>query len=280
MATKVGILSDRKLRDNCLEYEAFPIGFANADFEGNVGNPFLNGIKTPKYQRSASKPVSADVMAVNSAKFMQGNSFSNARNILRQYQKEVKEWKPPPVKLLSAATEWDRVYDELEKQDRAHEVFDYQTRDKIRKEMNDRFYSTPQPKLAIASRGTQMVRATIGTQAENPEITSYIEMYNRAPNKREIASRLKSALEGQNVVTIESSQSVPEMLRTTYSIGAVIDLKAIFTPDVTAAAVHLGTRGIQERRGSFQEPKPRSRSQQQGIPEATTAPLTPEIERK
>ena len=48
MATKMGILSDRRLQDNCLEYEAFPVGFANADFEGNVGNPFLNGIKTPK----------------------------------------------------------------------------------------------------------------------------------------------------------------------------------------------------------------------------------------
>ena len=219
-------------------------------------------------------------MAVNSAKFMQGNSFSNARNILRQYQKEVKEWKPPPVRLLSAATEWDRVYDELEKQDRAHEVFDYQTRDQIRKEMNDRFYSTPQPKLAIASRGTQMVRATIGTQAENPEITSYIEMYNRAPNKREIASRLHSALEGQNVVFNETS--VPEMLRITFSIGASINLNDIFSSRTPTppTGVHLGTRGIQERRGSFQEPKPKSRSQQQGIPEAPTAPLTPEIERK
>ena len=54
MVTKVGILSDRRFRENCLEYEAFPVGFANADYDGNLGNPFLVGIKTPKV--SAVRP--------------------------------------------------------------------------------------------------------------------------------------------------------------------------------------------------------------------------------
>ena len=107
-------------------------------------------------------------MAVNSAKFMQGNTFHTARNVLQQYQREVKEWKPPPVNIISATTEWDRLYHELLKQDRAHEIFDYQSRDEIREERNERFYNAAQPKLAIVSRGDQLVKQSIGTQANRP----------------------------------------------------------------------------------------------------------------
>ena len=277
----MGILSDRRLQDNCLEYEAFPVGFANADFEGNVGNPFLNGIKTPKYQRSAPKPVSADVMAVNSAKFMPGNSFSNARNVLQQYQKEVRKWNPPPVKLMSAAEEWNRMYDNLPEQDR---VFENQTRDEVKTEMNDRFYNTVQPRLAIANRGTQIIRETIGTQTENPVLLNYLNVYRQSPNKPDISSRLLSALQQRNV-TLES-ETMEEMLRAAFSIGANVNLENIFAPEVTTAAtssatspggVHRGTRGIKERRPSFMKkiqtpPKP-------GIPEPATPSLTAEIER-
>ena len=99
MATKTGILSDKMLEVNCKDYKALPIGFANSEFQGNMSNPFLPGIKTPKYQRSAPKPVSADVVAVSTARFLQGNRAENARLILDQYQREAKEYTPPPVNL-------------------------------------------------------------------------------------------------------------------------------------------------------------------------------------
>lgn len=99
MATKTGILSDKMLEVNCKDYKALPIGFANSEFQGNMSNPYLPGIKTPKYQKSAPKPVSADVVAVSTARFLQGNRAENARLILNQYQREAKEYSPPPVNL-------------------------------------------------------------------------------------------------------------------------------------------------------------------------------------
>jgi len=99
MATKKGILSDANFNKNCLDYKALPVGFANAEFLGSIRNPFLDGVKTPKYQRSAPKPASADVVAVNNSNMFGGNRAVNARAILDQYQKEAKEWKPPPVSL-------------------------------------------------------------------------------------------------------------------------------------------------------------------------------------
>lgn len=97
MATKKGILSDANIMKNCLDYKALPVGFANAEFIGSTSNPFLTGIKTPKYQRSAPKPASADVVAVNNSGMYGGNKFVNARKILDQYQKEAKDFKPPPI---------------------------------------------------------------------------------------------------------------------------------------------------------------------------------------
>jgi hypothetical protein len=97
MATKKGILSDANNMKNCLDYKALPVGFANAEFIGSTSNPFLTGIKTPKYQRSAPKPASADVVAVNNSAMYGGNKFVNARKILDQYQKEARDFKPPPI---------------------------------------------------------------------------------------------------------------------------------------------------------------------------------------
>ena len=97
MATKKGILSDANIMKNCLDYKALPVGFANAEFLGSTSNPFLTGIKTPKYQRSAPKPASADVVAVNNSNMYGGNKFVNARKMLDQYQKEARDFKPPPI---------------------------------------------------------------------------------------------------------------------------------------------------------------------------------------
>ena len=99
MATKKGMLSDKAMMVNCIDYKALPVGFANSEYQGNMSNPFLQGIKTSKYQRAAPKPASADVVAVSNARFLAGNRANNARLILDQYQKEAKEWTPPPVNL-------------------------------------------------------------------------------------------------------------------------------------------------------------------------------------
>ena len=44
-------MNQGRMRDpDCESYKPLPIGYANAKFQGNRGNPFLDGIKTPKYQ--------------------------------------------------------------------------------------------------------------------------------------------------------------------------------------------------------------------------------------
>ena len=243
MSLRVGINSDKNLRDNCLQYHAFPVGFANADYEGGLNNPYLTGIKPPKYQRSAPKPVSADVLAVSVAKYTKGNQMINAREILKQYQKEAKEWKPPPIKLQSAAEEWDRVYDELAKEGRESDVFDYQTREEVRKERNDRFYNTLQPKLRIASRGTQMIVQTIGTQAEIPAMAEYQERLRRQDRDTQI-----------NMI-----ESIARKLRK----------EKIMLGNFDPANLAMGSSSAASQA-----------STQQGIAQPATTPLTPQVERK
>ncbi len=99
MASRTGILSNANYEKECLDYKALPLGYVNSEYSGNLSNPFLQGIKTPKYQRAAPKPASADVVATSIARLVPGNRQVNARNILNNFQKEAKEYKPPPVNL-------------------------------------------------------------------------------------------------------------------------------------------------------------------------------------
>ena len=103
MNRKTGILSDKMFEENCEEYTAIPLGYINSNYLGFAGNPFLTGIKPTKYTRSAPKPASADVMAVNTARFQGGNLAKNARKILDSYQVSVREWKPPAVGIMTPA---------------------------------------------------------------------------------------------------------------------------------------------------------------------------------
>ena len=97
------MLGDPMLDINCEEYKPLPVGYANAKFVGMAPNPYLSGVKTPKYQVSAPRPQSADVMAVNMAQRMPvSNRAASARDILNYYIKEGKEWQPPPVDTGSA----------------------------------------------------------------------------------------------------------------------------------------------------------------------------------
>ena len=305
MALRVGIHSDSRLKDNCLEYNAFPVGFANADFEGGSGNPYLSGIKPPKYQRSAPKPVSADVMAVNSARFMQGNQRNNARGILSQFQKEAKVWKPPPVKLLSASEEWDRVYDELAKEGRESDVFDYQTREEVRKERNDRFYNTLQPKLRIPSRGTQMVVQTIATQAEIPSMDEILFRYSNLASKeiqQQKFTKAMKAVENQGIMLPDLSWTkaqygtIPErrqqlryLIERAFAQGSNVNLIDAFTVQLDELP---GAGSVKE--GYFSSTRPESVSSggagtstaasaattQQGVAQPSTSSLTQEVQRK
>ena len=309
MALRVGIHSDKNLRDSCLEYNAFPVGFANADFEGGLSNPYLSGIKVSKYQRSAPKPVSADVLAVNGAKYMTGNAQQNARGILSQYQKEAKEWVPPPVKLQSAAEEWDRVYNELAKEGRESDVFDYQTREEVRKERNDRFYNTLQPKLRIPSRGTQMVVETISSQAQLPDMDAILNRYRELPTKAEqvrLSEKLRDDLQAQGIIMDSDfnwtasktgsinirSQEIRKMVLRGFAQGTNIDLLTYFSPMSGAVADPLYGEG---RPGGIPPPPSEAGSSsdvagsssvasqaltQQGIAQPATTQLTPQIERK
>ena len=109
MASRTGILSDKMMEKNCIDYKILPLGFANSEYSGGLSNPYLQGIKTSKYQMSAPKPVSADVAAVNRARLMVGNRQANARLMLDQYQKEAKEWVAPKV----SASAMNRMYKDV-----------------------------------------------------------------------------------------------------------------------------------------------------------------------
>jgi uncharacterized protein YfiM (DUF2279 family) len=109
MASRTGILSDKMMEKNCMDYKILPLGFANSEYSGGLSNPYLQGIKTSKYQMSAPKPASADISAVNRARLMVGNRQANARLMLDQYQKEAKEWVVPKV----SASAMNRMYKDV-----------------------------------------------------------------------------------------------------------------------------------------------------------------------
>ena len=101
MNRKSGILSDKHFEENCNEYTAIPLGYINSNYLGFLGNPNLPGIKPTKYPRTAPRPASADVMAVNTARMQGGNLAKNARKILDLYQVGVRDWTPPEVNLMT-----------------------------------------------------------------------------------------------------------------------------------------------------------------------------------
>ena len=105
MNRKSGILSDKHFEENCNEYTAIPLGYINSNYLGFLGNPNLPGIKPTKYPRTAPRPASADVMAVNTARMQGGNLAKNARKILDLYQVGVRDWTPPEVNLMTQLQE-------------------------------------------------------------------------------------------------------------------------------------------------------------------------------
>ena len=103
MVSRTGILSDDYFYKNCIEYMPMPMGFMNAKYRGNFGNPEFPGIKTPKYFQPVSRPVAMDVYASTLAKFMKGNKSDNTRTILNELHRQAKDFIPPEVSLTRLA---------------------------------------------------------------------------------------------------------------------------------------------------------------------------------
>lgn len=99
MVSRSGILSNKMMEENCVDYNVLPLGYINSQYSGSLSNPYLQGIKTPKYQMAAPKPASGDVAATSLARLMGGNRQKNARLILDNFQKEAREWVAPKVSI-------------------------------------------------------------------------------------------------------------------------------------------------------------------------------------
>jgi hypothetical protein len=207
MATKTGILSDANFMANCEEYKPLPIGFANAHFVGNRPNPNLKGVKTPKYQRSAPRPVSADVMAVNMARMnSQGNPFATAREMLDMYIKEGKEFKPPPVKLKSLQDNLEELYkfiysDSFEGDPAS--ALGYTSLNEFLKDYYG-LVNVPVPKIILQNRGDAILKQTISTAVNTDDLPDryfYLSKFNSVKNetKQEIYGRMLSAMKREGV---------------------------------------------------------------------------------
>lgn len=252
--SKTGILSDKRWKENCLEYQALPVGFANAYFTGAMGNPYLTGIKTPKYQRAAPKPQSADEMAVNNSRFLKGSRTSNASMLLKAYMKEADKFEPPKISLRNEIDEGQALYDELERYGREGEFFNYETREDFMKEVRTGVSGPIRRTQLVMNRGDQMVRQSIGTQAGTN--TNYEAMFNKRnlADQKKIMAALEVELREQGTISINdytpasAGQPVlqtrfPELLRIIEVRGATgIDLdKLLGVPTEGALKSAAGT---------------------------------------
>ena len=243
--SKTGILSDKRWKENCLEYKALPVGFANANFSGMLGNPYLTGIKTPKYQQSAPKPQSADEMAVNSAKFLKGSRTANASMLLREYQKQADKYEPPKVRINNPIDETQLLYQTLERYGRESELFDYESREDFLKSVRKGLSGPIVRNQLVMNRGDQIVRQTIGVSQETQAGFGFLSNYEAEFNKRNIddqkriMARMQTQLRDERHISIndylpakakqiEMQQRFAELLRIADVRGANINLDTIF----------------------------------------------------
>jgi len=245
MARKTGILSDANYMTNCESYKPLPIGFANAHFLGNRPNPNLSGVRTPKYQRSAPRPVSADVMAVNMARG-QGNSFSVARNLLDMYIKEGKEFKPPPVKLKSLEEDLEELHAFIFSDKFEGDIGAAAGYTSLGEFIKDYYALSagPVPKIYRQNRGDAILKQSISTAVNTEDLPDryfYLSKFNSVGNKvkEDIYSKMLSEMRKQNITIskyVLGSQpnkgdledNMNRMLEVVYSRGVVIDLDNIF----------------------------------------------------
>ena len=243
MATKKGILSDANFNKNCLDYKALPVGFANAEFLGSMSNPFLDGVKTPKYQRSAPKPASADVVAVNNSNMFGGNKFVNARKMLDQYQKEARDFKPPlinpetldPYEFQMITGEEGLFLTPEEARERYTEILEQQRTDvrgRMEREKEDSERMITQVRQRIAekekktqvatilqrtfrgNRGDKITKQTISSQSDRPLTESlYKQFYELggADRQKGVSRKIYSILRKQGITPEDYGVSYTEI---------------------------------------------------------------------
>ena len=220
MAIRTGILSDDHFKKNCMEYQASRLGVFNADFQGDLINSLYDGIKTPKYQRSAPKPQSLDVLAVNQANLYKGNKAKIARDILQQEQTSAREFRPPPVKLKSAEEQFYEDYEyvmtanpDFLPEDLPFPIFGDlgqgedlgQERKRITTLAREQ-QQTAYQRMIGSNRGTQIVKQTISSQTDmegvDVYLNKYMSIFRRQKNdedRRGILNRLEEVFTKQKI---------------------------------------------------------------------------------
>jgi hypothetical protein len=278
MALKTGILSDKMMRENCKDYSFLPIGFANSEFIGVMGNPYLPGIKTPKYQRSAPRPVSADVMAVEASRFMKGNRAVNARMILDNYQKEVKEYKPPKVSLAKIERDVSDVYENANRQLMPNSSSGITRGDLMHKQT---IAVNAEPSLNIDRLISQYSRQSNATQKIIGQKLSkvfekegiYWENYN-------VSSQVLKgqAIKGSPAKQINRIEMIKRGLAVLASRGSNANLDEMF------GMLSEKSLGLQVRReasaGAGSSTEMSEAITQQGVAEPAEPPTTPQLEKK
>lgn len=206
MAIRTGILSDDHFKKNCMEYQATRLGVFNADFQGDLINSFYDGIKTPKYQRSAPKPQSLDVLAVNQANLYKGNKAKIARDILQQEQTSAREFRPPPVKLKSAQDQFEEDYEYMMRVNPDFPLFEDLGEERKRITTLEREQQqTAYQRMIAPSRGTQIVKQTISSQTDMGGLDVNLNKYmlnfrsKQEPEQRAILNRLEKVFRKQKI---------------------------------------------------------------------------------
>lgn len=232
--TKSGVLGDDNWHKNCHEYHAFSPGFANATFVGQLANPYLNGVKTPKYQRSAPRG-SADVEAVNNTRFMQGAPSVNSARLLKGYIDEAKAFNPPPVNIPSALGSARRLAEVLvARGDLSPETAD---------ESYDRLVASVSGPIRRAqiteNRGDAITKQTISDEALNPVWDKYLERFTNMlkRDKMQVMTNMLNVMRMQGInpdkyepqlKTETGISKLITLLRTAAARGARINLDEVF----------------------------------------------------
>ena len=298
MSLRTGILSDDHFKKNCLDYQAPRIGVFNADFAGDTMNPFFDGIRTPKYQRSAPKPQSLDVLAVNQAGLYKGNRQQIAREILQQEQTSAREFKPPPIKLRTVEQQNN---DNFEYAIRA-DVNIFDDVEGIRKstEESSRIEQQTMKRMIATNRGTQMTKQSISTETQTQNIQKYLLLYmNKAPDEQKTLINLfgsKLIRQGVNISeynlnlsgaetgkTDRRTRIVERLLEIANARGANVDLEDMFNPlGRVPAPTGMGSTSTSSQAGTSVGTSTEASIAPtvQGIPETSTSATTPETEKK
>jgi len=99
MASRTGILSDAHSEKFCLEFNAAPLGYFQANYHELPANPSLPGIKTPRYVKTVNKPP-LDVAAVNLGKLLHSNNHMAASFLLDRMAHSVTNYTPPHIPIF------------------------------------------------------------------------------------------------------------------------------------------------------------------------------------